>query len=456
MKRREFLQLLAASGMTASLPFSIRQAHAAAPDHFVICVGANGGWDPTSIMDPKGLNQAYPDRASGNYDGSVNKVALDDAKKFGNIQWSAIPDSMGEANQLRVEGQYDNFFTTYGDRMTVINGIDGGTNNHDTGRRHVFSGNLDMGYPNFAALYAGTVAPSLPMSFISNGGYDETAGLVAKARANSADYLSELSDPNYRNTSNDQKLGYHYRADKGGESVDLYKMIEAAQTARLTRQQSSEALPLRTRQLEEMALVRSEENNLSAMKDFVDQLDANLPTGSHMNNRNGGFKSQVQVAVSAMAAGLSAGAMLSDGGYDTHGNHDNSHYPNAGDLLEGLDYLMLALQELDLAGKTTVIIGSDFGRTPFYNSGNGKDHWNVTSMIVVQPTGTSTGGKVFGASDEQFNALPVNVQSGATDSSGIVITPAHVQKQLRKLVGIDSSLTSAGFPLSVEDINLFA
>lgn len=67
MKRREFLQLLAATGMTASLPFSIRNAHAAEPAHYFICVGANGGWDPTSMMDPKGLNQAYPDRATGSY-----------------------------------------------------------------------------------------------------------------------------------------------------------------------------------------------------------------------------------------------------------------------------------------------------------------------------------------------------------------------------------------------------
>ena len=460
MKRREFLQLLAATGMTASLPFSIRNAHAAEPDHYFICVGANGGWDPTSMMDPKGLNQAYPDRATGSYDGSVNKVALDATKRTGQIQWSAIPRiNNSDTQTARIEAQYDNFFTTYGDRMTVINGIDTGTNNHDTGRRHIFSGNMDMGYPNFAALYAGAVAPSLPMAFISNGGYDETAGLVAKARANNADYLAGLSTPNYRNTSNDIQNGYHFEADKGGERIDHYKLIEEAQKARLVRQQAAESLPLRERQLEEMALVRSEENNLNAMKTHVDKLDELLAITTH--NPGGerrqsaeGFKSQAQVAAASLKAGLSASAMLSDGGYDTHGNHDNAHYTNMGDLLEGLDYLMLALDTLDIAQKTTVIVGSDFGRTPFYNSGNGKDHWNVSSMLVIRPSGN--GGKVFGATDEQFNAVKVNATTGQPDSNGLVITPAHVQKQLRKLAGIDESLAAAGFPLAVEDISLFS
>lgn len=450
MKRREFLQLLAASGMAASLPFSIRNAHAAQPDHFFICVGANGGWDPTSLVDPKGTAEVYGDR------GAVNRIDVDPAKRLGQIQWSSMPTSMGEANQLRIQAQYDAFFQGWGDRMTVINGVDTGTNNHDTGRRNVFSGNLDAGYPNFAALYAGSVAPSLPMAFISNGGYDETSGLVAKARANSASYLNELSDPNRWNDSN----GYHYRADKGGEAIDHYKLIENAQKARLQRQQGSEPLPLRETQLADLALVRSEENNLNQMSDLVDQLEASIPLMGHMNSATRGsvrnFKSQAQVAAASMAAGLSAGAMLSDGGYDTHGNHDNTHYQNLGDLLEGLDYLMLALNDLGIANKTTVVVGSDFGRTPFYNSGNGKDHWNVTSMMVVHASGTSTGGKVFGATDEKFNALKVNTQTGAADNNGIVITPAHVQKQLRKMAGIDESLTVAGFPLAVEDINLFS
>ena len=57
MKRRHFLQVMAAAGLTAQAPLWSPKAHAAAPDKFVVVVNASGGWDPTSICDPKGLNK---------------------------------------------------------------------------------------------------------------------------------------------------------------------------------------------------------------------------------------------------------------------------------------------------------------------------------------------------------------------------------------------------------------
>lgn len=457
MKRREFLQFLSATGMVASLPLTVSKAQAAPPDHFYIMVNASGGWDPTSLIDPKGLNEAYPDRAGvfSNYDGSVNSVALDANKRIGDIQWSAIPDAFGDsenglAERVRIEGQFDNLFQSYGSRMIVVNGIDVGTNNHATGSRNVWSGKLEMGHPNFAALYSASVAPSLPMSFISNGGYDETANLVAKSRANSAGYLTELADVNRRDNNN----GYLYRTKDG--DIDFYRTVTDAQSARIARQQSSESLPLRRQQLSKLLSVRSANSNLGAMSNFIDQLNLDLNRDTHMNNRSRSFKSQVQVATAAFASGLSASAILNHGGYDTHGNHDVSQYRSLGDLMEGLDYLMEALKLLNLESKTTIVIGSDFGRTPYYNSGRGKDHWNVTSMMTIMPSGVNTGGKVFGSSNAQFRAETVNPQTGQADNSGIVITPAHVQKALRKHAGIENSTTTVGFPLSVEDINLFS
>ena len=71
MKRRNFLQMMAAAGLTAQAPLWAPKAQAAPPDRFLIVVNASGGWDPTSICDPKGLNQAYQDR-SDRYEGSTN------------------------------------------------------------------------------------------------------------------------------------------------------------------------------------------------------------------------------------------------------------------------------------------------------------------------------------------------------------------------------------------------
>ena len=80
MKRRDFIQMLAATGMTASLPLTANKAFGAAPDQFLVIVNAGGGWDPTSLCDPKGdLQQYAQERPGANNGGSINSVDLNSA-----------------------------------------------------------------------------------------------------------------------------------------------------------------------------------------------------------------------------------------------------------------------------------------------------------------------------------------------------------------------------------------
>lgn len=450
MKRRQFLQLMAATGMTAHMPLWTPKAWAAAvPEQFLVVVNASGGWDPTSICDPKGLNGLYAEQST-RYDGSTNSVDLDAGKTYGQIQWSAIPAYTDDLDVLaRIEGQFDQFFTTYGNRMTVINGIDTGTNNHDTGNRVVWSGKEEIGYPSLAAYFAAATSPTLPMAFISNGGYDYTDSLVARARASSASFISEIADPNLYYS--DRGLVYR-TADR---SIDQYATIRAAQDARLQRQLQDEQLPLRRKQLSQLFGVRSEDSNLGGLNVALTDIQSNVDRDSNWNtNRSNSLKGQAQVVVAAFKAGLAASANLNIGGFDTHGSHDANAYPALGDLLEGVHYLQVALEYAGIADRTTVVIGSDFGRTPYYNSGNGKDHWPVTSMMLVHPH--TTGGKVFGQSTAAFMAQPVNRSTGLADASGTVLTPAHVNQALRNLLGVDQNTLNTNYPLRVNDFDIFA
>jgi uncharacterized protein (DUF1501 family) len=449
MKRRNFLQMMAAAGLTAQAPLWAPKAQAAPPDRFLIVVNASGGWDPTSICDPKGLNQAYQDR-SDRFEGSTNSVALDSNKMFGSIQWSAIPEGVSndELVRQRINDQFDDFFTTHGDKLTVINGIDTGTNNHDTGNRFVWSGNDETGYPSLAAYFAASVAPTLPMAYISNGGYDFTDSLVARARASSAGFVSEVADPN----SYYDDRGFHFRTANRG--VDQYSHIEAAQRARIQRQLDSEQLPLRRKQLQQLFGIRNTDSNLGELTVRLDDLQANVLRDDHWNtNRANSLKSQAEVVVASMAAGLTASANLNFGGFDTHGNHDANAYPDLGDLLEGIHFMMVALQYAGIADRTTVVVGSDFGRTPYYNSGNGKDHWPVTSMLVLRPE--SSGGRVFGASTADFLSQPVNLTTGQPDAAGEILTPQHVNRAIRNLMGVGSSSLADNYPLNVPDFRIF-
>ncbi|MFQ3172173.1 MAG: hypothetical protein ACI9DG_002213 [Oleispira sp.] len=451
MKRRDFIQMLAATGMTASLPLTAFKAHAAAPDHFLVIVNAGGGWDPTSLCDPKGnLSQYLAERPDARNEGSINSIAINTETKrnpVSGMAWSDTPRiNNNDATTARVDTQFQNFFTTYHDKLTVINGVDNGTNNHSSGNRATWSGNLEMGYPSLAALFAASKNPGLPMAYISNGGYDFTASLVSRARASSAGFIDRLADPN-----SDR---YHYRNED--QSTDVYSQIKQAQSKRLARQKANETLPLRRQQLNQLFTVRQADNDLAKLSEEKAIIEALKPTNDHMNNRDQGFKRQASLVAAAFKSGVAASANISTGGFDTHGNHDNSQYQSLGDLLEGVAYLQEALEAAGIADKTTVVIGSDFGRTPYYNSGSGKDHWPVTSVMVMHPTGSGKGGNVFGASTDKFRAQTLSRTTGQPDVNGQLLTPAHVNLALRKELGIHDNTLAVRFPLNVDDFEIFS
>ena len=151
--------------------------------------------------------------------------------------------------------------------------------------------------------------------------------------------------------------------------MDQYSHIETAQRARIQRQLDSEQLPLRRKQLQQLFGIRNTDSNLGELTVRLDDLQANVLRDDHWNtNRANSLKSQAEVVVASMAAGLTASANLNVGGFDTHGNHDANAYPDLGDLLEGVHFLMVAIEYAGIADRTTVVMGSDFGRTPYYLS----------------------------------------------------------------------------------------
>ena len=139
MTRRDFVRLTSAAGLGAMIPFadiSRARAEAKAPYEgpLFILINAQGGWDPTSLCDPKG-------RASELSESPVNMFFTDDIQVAGNISYAPVPG-------------LETFFEAYHQDLLVINGVDTETNGHDSGRRNMWSGQLAEGYPSFGAAVA--------------------------------------------------------------------------------------------------------------------------------------------------------------------------------------------------------------------------------------------------------------------------------------------------------------
>jgi uncharacterized protein (DUF1501 family) len=303
-----------------------------------------------------------------------------------------------------------------------------------SGRRFVWSGKLEEGYPTVAALAAAPFAEQ-PMAFISNGGYDFTASLVAPVRTAGAKTFSQLAFPNSQFPENENLKDLSYFGDAS------YAAIQQARAERLTRLRMQESLPKRMAQMEQLETVRSSDVQLEVLLDF-------LP-----DEVSSGLKGQAEIALAAFASGLAVSANLSASGFDTHGDHDVDQTSSLVDLLDGIDHLWGQIEAHGLEDKVTVIIGSDFGRTPFYNSGDGKDHWNITSIMAMGAG--ITGNRVIGETNENFEAMKLKPDTLAADSDGIIVTPQHVHRSLRDILGVQSDLDSP-FPIAVESLDLFS
>lgn len=428
MQRRQFLKRLAALSVAGALPASlVSPAFGATPDRFLITVSASGGWDPTSLMDPKG----NAPRADGL--GPINNFAASAIKSAGNLVYAPYseivePPASGNA------GDFDAFFARHFERLLVINGIDTQTNGHDSGRRFVWSGQLQEGYPSVAALAAAPFAEQ-PMAFISNGGYDYTAALVAPVRTAEASTFTQLAYPNsqFPNDNALQGIGFFSNAS--------YNLVQQARAERLTRLRMAESLPKRQLQMDQLVTARNADVGLETLLGF-------LP-----DEVSDGIFGQAEVALAAFASGLAVSASLNLGGFDTHGDHDQDHTNSLVELLAGLDHLWNQIELRGLQGKVTVVVGSDFGRTPFYNEGDGKDHWNITSIMAMGAG--ITGNRIIGGTNANYEALALNPETLETDSNGIIITPQHVHRALRDFIGVPTELDNL-FPITVEPVPLFS
>ena len=121
-----------------------------------------------------------------------------------------------------------------------------------------------------------------------------------------------------------------------------------------------------------------------------------------------------------------------------------------------MDYLWDYAEQHGVADRMVVVLGSDFGRTNFYNSQNGKDHWPIGSYVIMEK-GQRWTNRVVGETDGLHFAQRINPRTlQRNDTNGTIIYPKHVHKALRRYLGIEDSLGAQRFPFNnTEDFAFF-
>jgi len=432
MDRRDFLKLCSAAGlgvvgtqMAGSTPVD-----AAPLENAPLIIGMNlgGGWEHTMFATPKG--------DAVNSEGwfindPVTAYTVDQIATAGNIDYPNI-----DSNSL--------FFNNWSDYMTVFRGIDMQTNGHDTGQRHMWSGRLPDNSPCFAALYAAAVAGEAPLAFVTNGGYDSTFGVpVSKTRLGNTDALFPLIYPNRLSPSDEESSLYH--------SEETFKRILATRQARLDAMRQRQYLPSLKRAMGLLYTSRLGMSQLGKITEYINFFEQNGGLGN-------GLERQGKILLAAYKAGLSAVGTMSMGGYDTHGNTDQSTRARLIDMVAGVNATLQAAFDLydafpdgSSAPPVMMLIGSDFGRTPQYNGGMGKDHWSVGANIMVDLSGQVPGNRVIGDTDEFLRYKKINPDTLQEDPSGVAIKPGHIHRWLRNITGIEDSDVTKLFPTNVDE-----
>lgn len=434
MDRRNFMGLGILAGLTAGATLATRKIlhaqEAPAPmaaqlydGKFYLFINASGGWDPTMVCDPKG--------------GTINMgFTADRIGRAGNLSYA--PVTYGN------EGGYTNqtFFEKYHERLLVLNGVDMSTNNHDSGTRFTWSGHLEDGYPPLAALIAASLAPGSPLAFLSNGGYEYTAGIVPLTRVNSVDTVSRIAFPNRPDPNNSRDENNRFLSDA------TIARIQRHQQDRLAAMAGRQTLPVYRDSMRQLFATRTGGNLLERLMQFI-------PSNDELNRAQNPIYRQGLVALAGYRAGLTAAANLDTGGFDTHGDHDNQQANALGRLLRGVDLLMTKVDELGLREKVVVMIGSDFGRTPAYNDQRGKDHWSVTSYLMMGPG--IQGNRVLGATDAGQRARGFDFGTlQVSDSSDKRLNPKSIHQALRRFANIHESESSRLFPIYGDTVSIFS
>lgn len=420
MNRRHFFKTLGLTSVAASLPISFN-LFAAPEDYagkFLITIQAEGGWDVTSFCDPK-VNTG---------DIFINNWANNgEPGTAGNLSYAAFAN-----NQW--------FFDKYYQDMLIINGVDAQTNSHTAGVVHNWSGRLSDGFPSLTALFAAQYGGSLPVAYISNGGYSATGGLT---RYTQLDNIQALNNVIYPNRARWGDNNYLHDND--------WARIEALKSQRLNElQQAQELTALQQRSRGNFSAAVE---NGSILSQFSSALENVGDLQEPVNDGNflwSSLSRQAQIATLAMGSGVCVSADLIMGGYDTHENHDQQHSWLFTELARSIDFLWTYAEQQGIADRLVVMVGSDFGRTPNYNDGQGKDHWPISSYIVMEK-GAAYTNRTVGLTDEGHNVIPINASNWQGDEqSGSIIHPAHVMTELREYLGLDGLALANNFLLGAD------
>lgn len=407
MSRRQMLWSAAAATVAVALPGRRRQARAAGvgtPKNLFIVL-AFGGWDTSYAVDPK--------PPGGGVDVPPGTIEM-----FGGLDVLTDPSRPSVGS----------FFTKHHARTALVRGIRLPGISHRACTQQILTGARNETSPDAAAIVAHANSPEFPIPYLVLGDYAFAGPYAASmGRVGTSNQLVGLLDPRQAYPVDGRPAAFNpTQADETA--------IRAYTNARAARERAVRgATGYNKRRIDDFTMSLTRGDRLRDLKDGLGHRGALLD-----------LEGQRALAIEAVATGISRTVMLSSQRYwDTHErNIDQSGAHEA--LFHGVDALVDALDARPavygtgtMLDESVVAVISEMGRTPRINGANGKDHWPVTTAMLIG--GGVKGDHVFGATSATGEASKTLFSTGVASAEGRTIEPRHFVAGLVKLCGVDPS-----------------
>lgn len=169
---------------------------------------------------------------------------------------------------------------------------------------------------------------------------------------------------------------------------------------------------------------------------------------------NADLQAMLAGAYLTLKSGLCPYVTVSFGNFDTHDSQITRQLPTLQAFASAFNVLINDLRStsdpndstLTLADTTTIVIGSEFSRTPKFNADSGTDHWPVASMIIMGKGVRDN--TVIGATDDSAMAMGWTSSGASSLESSNALLPEHIFAALLRNFGFDSAAaTISGAPV---------
>lgn len=420
MNRRDLLKYVGAAGAFALLGPIGRHTKtaraAAAKQRRLILVMAQGGWDTTYALDPKSQSASVD-------------VPAGAVQRFGGL------DIFTDASRPNVTS----YFTKYAPITAVVRGIETNSVAHSECAKRMSTGTREETRPDMGAIVAHDNGNTLPLPYLVLG---DTAFAgeyaVSTGRLGVTNQIIALLDPNQQYVT-------------GGETP---LVVSAGEDELLRKYAAASADRVR-------ATRGANGYNARRVADFVEAIDR----GQRLQGVRAGFgkrgktlaiDNQVALALDALEQQISHAVMLNTRlSWDTHdtnsdqaGFHDST-FAALTTLVDELARRPGGQPGTKMLDDTTIVVYSEMGRTPRLNAAAGKDHWPVTTAMVIG-AGVA-GGAAYGASTADIQPRKVDYATGAPDdTNGRAVLSANFVAGVLELCGVDPAthLDSGVVPFS--------